>query len=140
MEWEQRLTEAGCRITESRRSVMHVLEEASAPLQPQAILEQGRLTHPGLGLVTVYRTLALLSELCLVRRVHGEDGCHGYVLATPGHRHHLICEHCGEAVEFPGDDGLQALVERVEACTGYQVHDHLLQFFGLCPECQDDLH
>ncbi len=31
---------------------------------------------------------------------------------------------------------LLSLIARVEARTGYEVWDHLLQLFGLCPECQ----
>jgi Fur family ferric uptake transcriptional regulator len=136
MTWKQRLADAGCRITAPRRVVMQVLQEAYAPLLPQEILEQGQRTHRKLGLVTVYRTLALLMEFDLVRRVHRADGCHGYVVASPGHRHHVICQRCGGAAEFPGEDDIHALVERVEMGTGYRVDDHLLQLFGLCPDCQ----
>ena len=136
MEWEQTLVDAGCRITAPRRAVMQTLQQAYAPILPQEILEQGRRIHHKLGLVTVYRTLALLAELNLVRRVHRENGCHGYVLASPGHRHSLIRQGCERAVEFPGEDDIHALIDRVEAETGYQVADHLLQLFGLCPECQ----
>jgi Fur family ferric uptake transcriptional regulator len=114
---------------------MKTLQQAFAPVLPQEILEQGRRIHHKLGLVTVYRTLALLAELNLVRRVHRENGCHGYVLASPGHRHTLICQGCERAVEFSGEDDIHALIDRVEAETGYQVADHLLQLFGLCPEC-----
>jgi Fur family ferric uptake transcriptional regulator len=115
---------------------MQTLQQAHAPVLPQEILEQGRRLHHKLGLVTVYRTLALLAELNLVRRIHRENGCHGYVLASPGHRHTLICQGCERAVEFPGEDDIHALIGRVEAETGYQVADHLLQLFGLCPQCQ----
>ena len=99
-------------------------------------MEQGQRVHRKLGLVTVYRTLALLAEFDLVRRVHREDGCHGYVLASPGHQHHVICQRCGSVAEFPGESDIQALIERVEAGTGYRVNDHLLQLSGLCPDCQ----
>jgi Fur family ferric uptake transcriptional regulator len=134
--WEQCLADAGCRITAPRRAVMQVLQKASVPLSPREILEQGKRVYRRLGLVTVYRTVNLLAELNLVRRVHREDGCHGYLLASPGHRHALICQCCGRAVEFPGEDDLHALIERVEAGTGYRVDDHLLQLLGLCPDCQ----
>ena len=134
--WEQCLADAGCRITAPRRAVMQVLQKASVPLSPREILEQGKRVCRKLGLVTVYRTVNLLAELNLVRRVHREDGCHGYLLASPGHRHALICQCCGRAVEFPGEDDLHALIERVEAGTGYRVDDHLLQLLGLCPDCQ----
>jgi Fur family ferric uptake transcriptional regulator len=136
-EWEQRLADVGCRITAPRRAVMQVLLQTEAPLSPQEIFEQGGVIHPKLGLVTVYRTLNLLVGLNMVRRVHREDGCHGYLPASPGHRHALICQECGRAVEFPGEDDLHALIERVEARTGYRVDDHLFQLFGLCPNCQE---
>jgi Fur family ferric uptake transcriptional regulator len=119
--------------------VMQVLQRASAPLSPQEVLEQGQHGHHKLGLVTVYRTLALLDEFDLVRRIHREDGCHGYVLASPGHQHHVICQRCGGATEFPGEGDIHALIERVEMGTGYQVNDHLLQLFGLCPNCQTEV-
>ncbi len=136
MEWEQRLAAAGCRITVSRRAVMQVLEQADSPLSPLEILERAQAVHRKLGLVTVYRMLNLLTELNLLRRVHHEDGCHGYLLASLGHHHALICQCCGRAVEFSGGDDLGTLVEQVEAKTGYRVDDHLLQLFGLCPACQ----
>jgi Fur family ferric uptake transcriptional regulator len=136
VDWEQRLADAGCRITASRRAVVRVLQGACAPLPPQEILVRGQQLHDGLGLVTVYRTLGLLAKYELVRRVHRKGGCHGYVLASPGHRHHLVCRRCGVVVEFPGEDTIHALIERVEAETGYRVDEHLLQLFGLCPDCQ----
>jgi Fe2+ or Zn2+ uptake regulation protein len=30
------------------------------------------------------------------------------------------------------------IVQRVERQTGYQVSDHLLELYGLCPTCQVD--
>ena len=135
--WEECLTAAGCRITTSRRAVAQVLLDTSAPLSPYEMLERGTLIHPKLGLVTVYRTLALLENLGLVRRIHRDDGCHAYLSSSPGHCHALICRSCGGAVEFPGGDDLKTLARRMEAATGFQVDDHLLQLVGLCPGCQD---
>lgn len=134
--WEQRLSEDGYRITASRRAVIEVLQHTEAPLSPQDILEHARATHPPLGLVTVYRMLNLLVDMKLVRRVHFEGGCHGYLPASPGHHHAVVCQACGRAVEFSGDSDLDTLVARVEAHTGFRIDDHLLQLFGVCPTCQ----
>lgn len=136
MTWEERLTGAGFRITVPRRAVMDVLQRAEAPLSPQDILERGEAIHPELGLTTVYRTVALLMDLDLVRRVHRSNGCRAYVAASPGHRHHVVCQRCGRTVEFPGAEDLAALIGRVERDTDYRVEGHLLQLFGLCPACQ----
>ncbi|MCD4738018.1 MAG: transcriptional repressor [Anaerolineae bacterium] len=134
--WEETLSQAGCRITEPRRAVMTVLAQAERSLVPQEIFALGIKLHATLSLVTVYRTLELFEELSLVRRVHQDDKCHGYLLTAAGHRHVLVCEGCGRAVEFPGQDDLVALIARVEECTGYQVEAHLLQLVGVCPHCQ----
>lgn len=138
MTWEQRLSQAGFRITEPRRAVMKVLQKAEAPLSPRDVLALGDEHHPRLGLTTVYRTIALLRDLDLVRRVHRSNGCQGYVAASSGHRHHVICTRCGRTVEFPGSKDVAALIAQVERNTDFQVDDHLLQLFGLCPECQQE--
>lgn len=136
MDWEGRLSSEGFRITAPRLVVMAVLCGASEPLAPNEIWEQGRRVHCTLGLVTVYRTLALLEKFCWVRRVHREDGCHGYLLSSTGHSHAIICGDCGRAAEFSGTDDLGDLIAEVEASTGYRVDSHLLQLSGLCAECR----
>jgi Fur family ferric uptake transcriptional regulator len=136
MNWENELAAQGFRITAARRAVMGVLLAAPAPLSPQEICQQGREACRRLGLVTVYRTLALLEDHGWVRRVHREDHCHAYVSCSPGHSHAMVCRECGRTTEFPGAEDLRTLIARVEATTGYRVDDHLLQLSGLCPECQ----
>jgi len=135
-DWEELLSQAGYRVTEPRRLVMRLLLESTVPLSPQALFETGRALQPGLGLVTVYRTLALFEALGLVHRVHLQEDCHGYLPISPGHRHFLICQHCGGAVEFSGSEDLEGLIATIEAQTGYRVAGHLLQLIGLCPACQ----
>jgi len=135
--FEQRLSGAGYRVTASRLAVMRVLQSADAPLPPREILKRGSVIHPALGIVTVYRAVKLLEELGLACRVHGDDGCHGYVATSPGHRHHLICQRCGRTVEFPGSEDLEGLIARVERSTDYEVRGHLLELFGLCPQCRE---
>ena len=56
-------------------------------------------------------------------------------LAATGHRHHLICRRCGEAVEFEGCD-LSLFLNHVSQQTGYAIEDHLLELVGLCATCQ----
>jgi Fur family transcriptional regulator, ferric uptake regulator len=136
MNLQQKLNQQGLRFTEPRRLVLGVLEESEVPLSPQIIHERILENQTDIGLATVYRTLNLLTEFKLVRRVHGADGCHGYVLASPGHHHTLVCKKCGKAVEFSGTRDLDALLKRIEQETGFQIKDHLLQLEGLCPECE----
>ena len=74
MAWEEKFAETGHRLTAARRAVMQVLLAETTPLSPQELHTRGRAIHPALGLVSVYRTLDLLEQLGLVRRVHLADG------------------------------------------------------------------
>ena len=130
------LVEAGYSNTRPRQVISEVIASATEGLTALQILTRGQRQHARLGLGTVYRTLDILMNLNLVRRVHRAGGCRGYLPASAGHHHVLICEGCGRAVEFPGGDDLSWLVEQVEAITGYKVDDHLLQLFGRCPGCE----
>jgi Fur family ferric uptake transcriptional regulator len=131
----QALREAGYRLTQPRRAVLQVLEESAVQLSPYEIHHRGQRAYPQLGLVTVYRTLELLDELGLVRRVHSEGSCHTYARAGED-KHYLVCRGCHRVVEFPCG-GLEALIEEVERRSSYAIDGHLLELTGLCPECQD---
>ncbi len=144
------LTAAGYSNTRARRAVLDALSSADGPLTPGELLDSARSRHEALGLVTVYRTLEILENLGLVRKLHLAEGCHSYVLSTVGaradngvdlhtaggHGHHIICEECHRAVEFAGCD-IEPVVAAVEAQTGYAVRSHWLEIFGLCPSCQE---
>ena len=139
MNLQDKLNRSGLRLTHPRQVVMSVLEAASIPLSPQSIYQRSLNAQEEIGLVSVYRTLDLLTELGLVRRVHGHDECQGYVLASPGHHHHVVCRQCEAAVEFTGMEDLSALVDRIQEQTGFTIDEHLLQFYGLCPACQEEV-
>jgi Fur family transcriptional regulator, ferric uptake regulator len=140
------LAQAGYSNTRSRRAVLMAICEAGGQASSAELLARGRAHHPPLGLVTVYRTLDLLLSLGLVRKLHLAEGCHTYALSLAGrqtetrgnephsHGHHIICQRCNRAVEFNGCD-LDAVVIAVEAQTGFRVHEHWLEMFGVCPTC-----
>ena len=136
-EWVEKLRLAGYKITRQRRVVLEVLAAVGMHLTPTEVYERARVNCPDLGLTTVYRTLDILSELGLVRRVHLKDGCHSFASAGQGHCHYLICEKCGDVVEFEGGN-LNSLINRVAQSTGFVVKEHWLELFGTCPTCQNE--
>jgi Fur family ferric uptake transcriptional regulator len=133
--WLARLQGSGYRLTSSRRAVVKALADAERSLTASDVFEIGRTGHKRLGLVSVYRTLERLEELGLVQRVHRPDGCHAYVSALDDHQHLLLCETCGRVEVFRGDN-LKDFSKRLEGESGFSIHSHWLQFFGLCKTCQ----
>jgi Fe2+ or Zn2+ uptake regulation protein len=138
-QWVNILQASGCRITTPRRVVIEVLATSEHALQPLEVYRLSREKYPSIGMVTVYRTIERLENLGLLQRLHHEDGCHTLVPAAVGHQHYLVCTSCGRSTLFQGDD-LDALFSRVESSTGYQVSEHWLQLFGVCPGCQENFH
>ena len=143
-EMAQALRQAGYRLTQPRLAVLQVLQENSGYLSPAEIYERGRALYPSLGLVTVYRTLEMLDELGLARRVHGRGNCHGYARADSASGvgaasatcgHYLVCRRCGQVTEFPCQ-GMGGNIEAVQRQSGFTIEEHLLEMVGLCPACQ----
>ena len=132
--WEQQLNTQGVRLTASRRIVMNIIVNSPKALTPLEIYDLARQQSTKLGLVTVYRTLEILERHNLIERIHQAGNCHTILPTAQGHQHVLICSRCGNAVHFEGED-LGLLFERVEEQSGYQIEDHWLQLFGICPTC-----
>jgi Fe2+ or Zn2+ uptake regulation protein len=131
-----RMRESGYRLTRPRRAVAQTLLEAQDWLRPEEVLTRARARCRSVGLVTVYRTLAVLERLGLARRIHMDAGCHGYAPAGLKHGHYLVCLGCRQVVEFPGREDLTPLIRQISRRTGFVVEDHLLELTGLCPDCR----
>jgi Fe2+ or Zn2+ uptake regulation protein len=133
--WLTQLQENSYRLTEARRAVVNVVQKSTRALTPMQVFDIARKKYAGLGLVSVYRTLEKLEELGLVQRVHQAHGCQAYISAGVGHQHLLLCQECGEATLFEGDN-LDGLIKSIARSTGYQIKEHWLQLFGLCENCK----
>ena len=133
--WFDALLANGYRLTGSRRTVVEIVASSRRALTPLEVYEDARHRHPGLGLVTVYRTLEKLEELHLIQRVHQPGGCQAFIAAFTGHQHLILCSQCGKVQFFDGDS-LEGLFHAIGQETGYQVRDHWLQLFGLCAGCR----
>jgi Fur family transcriptional regulator, ferric uptake regulator len=134
-QWIDNLSESGYRVTAPRRAIIEIMAGSPRALGPLEIYDQGRKDYPGLGLVTVYRTLEKLEELGLIERVHHPQGCHMYLRAADGHEHLVLCTVCGRAEYFSGDD-ISRLMNAVAEKTGFEIREHWLQLFGLCSDCK----
>lgn len=134
-DWLAQLQTNGYRLTGPRKAVVGIIAASRRALNAAQIFEMARKRYPALGLVTVYRTLEKLEALHLVERVHQPHDCHAYLPAASGHQHLLLCQKCGQAEYFSGDD-LEALIKSIARKTGYVIHEHWLQLVGLCAACQ----
>jgi Fur family ferric uptake transcriptional regulator len=137
--WLTQLNENGYRLTRARRAVIQAVASSARAVTPLQVYDAARKTDRRIGLVSVYRTLEKLEELGLVQRVHQPAGCQAFIAAGEGHQHLLLCERCGRVTFFEGDD-LDPLIGSISRKSGYQIHRHWLQLFGLCRDCRQQTH
>ena len=123
------------RQTSQRRAILRALDEAPGPLTPQEVLERATLHHPQLGLATVYRNLASLTEHGDVTAVHLPNDTTRYEPGGRGHHHHFRCERCGRVFELNATCPV-AMLQGVTLPGGFEVRDHALTLYGLCPDCR----
>jgi Fur family ferric uptake transcriptional regulator len=129
------MREHGHKLTPQRRLVLRVMTSSRDHLTPKDIYEKSRLADPSIGRVTIYRTLELLSNLGLVCRIHGEDGCRSYMMRRPvEHHHHLVCSSCGNVFDFT-HCSLADMERKLSEEKGFHIKGHLLEFYGLCRDC-----
>jgi Fe2+ or Zn2+ uptake regulation protein len=135
--WLTQLQANGYRITTPRKAVVEIIAHSPRVLSPADVYKQARKHCHGLGLVTVYRTLEKLEELGLIQRVHQPGGCHSFIASARGHQHLLICQQCGLAEYFSGDN-LDPLMKTIGRDSGFSIKEHWLQLFGLCTDCKSN--
>ena len=131
-----RLRQAGYKLTTPRQAVIQVLEQQGGHLSPAEVLALSQQLYPGISRATVYRTLDLLTDLGLIRPIFIGDTSQRYVTAEGGH-HHLVCTDCGTAFEFEKCQADQ-MVASLSARFQFEIHSHLLEFYGLCEACKWD--
>jgi len=130
------LRQRGFKLTPQRRAVISAIASNHDHLTPAEIHERVRREHPGIGLVTVYRTLDILAGLGLICEVHSGGNCRSYLMRRPSeHHHHLICSGCGTVSDFTDCD-LSELQSRLAQKTGFEIEGHLLEFSGRCRNCR----
>ena len=133
---ETALRQHGCKITPQRRMVIKAIIDTHEHLTPAAIHERIYRDNPGIGLVTIYRTLEILAELGLICEMHAGGSCRSYLVRRPSeHHHHLICSDCGTVIDFIDCD-LDELERRLARETSFKINGHLLEFVGQCRNCR----
>jgi len=129
------LHSSGRRVTRQRQLVLQVLQENPGHLEVEAVHSLARQSDPKISLATVYRTLAVLKEMGLVKD-HALGESHAHFEAAPETPHyHFTCLKCGQVVEFDAPQ-VKQVVHTLSRREGLQVTDVHLFLSGCCAKCR----
>ena len=132
-----RLRAAAQRYTANRRALVEALWDAGHPLTIHELLAVRRDVPQS----SAYRTLAILEQVGVVRRVVTNEEFTRFELdeELTEHHHHLICSNCGkvEDVRIPPDleTTMDRAVDRLAKRSGFAKVRHRLDLIGTCRAC-----
>ena len=141
----RKIIRAHCeRWTNPREEIFDLLMKSQQHLSAKEVYG---LLHPSnsvIGIATIYRTLDLLENAGLLRKIRCWDGQVRYEYRRgdqSDHHHHLICTDCGKILNYRDFEKEELdLVRKTEEILAskyrFLARDHNIEFLGLCEDCQ----
>ena len=123
------------RNTWQKNAVKHALSEATGFVSAQQLHQVLRNHGSTIGLATVYRSLADLTNTGEADSLQSAEGEILYRACGIEHHHHLICRNCGQTVEIEAER-VEAWADEVATQHGFSKPSHTIDIFGVCGLCQ----
>ena len=124
------------KITPQRLAILTVLSESKDHPSVDSVFERVKKNFPTTSLATVYKNISILKALNQVLELGFGDGRNRYDGRAPYPHSHLICTQCRKVMD-PDLSGIHHMTNELAEKTGYKIVDLRLDFYGLCPDCQE---
>ena len=131
-----KLRESEYRLTPQRMELIRLIAASEGHPSASRLYEQIKIQFPTMSLATVYKTLDMLKALGEVLEIGLRDDSH-YDGSKPYPHPHLICTECQKIMDGELDTAVNNIVQEVEKNFGFQIVKHQLDFYGICPDCQN---
>lgn len=128
------LRKRGYRITPQRQAILSEVLRTQGHITPQDLTRRVQRRLPAVNASTVYRTLATLEDVGLLRHAHLERGAEYHRTEDSGHVH-LTCSRCGaeDDLSMREAESLRRLIGRHRGFLPDLTH---FAISGLCARCQ----
>lgn len=129
------LHDRGLKYTPERRVLIEEIFSTHEHLEAEQLLISIRQSGKRVAKATIYRTLPLLVDCGIIKRVEFGDKMARYehVLGHAPHDH-MVCRTCGKIIEFDSSE-VAGLRDTIAARYGFQTSGHRFQIAGLCSDC-----
>jgi Fur family peroxide stress response transcriptional regulator len=125
------------RRSKQREAILSFLRKTSSHPTAYHVYEAVRKEIPNISLGTVYRNLKLLSDEAEIMELDLAGSLSRFDGDTRSH-YHFRCQRCGRVFDVDEPVDMERN-ERVAKKTGFRVSHHILEFRGLCRDCQNSM-
>jgi len=123
-------------LTPQRRLLLSIMREAGRHLDAKEVYRRASERDPNISLATVYRNLRVFEKQGLINERHlGQARCY-YEMKRLGEHQHLVCEACGQVIEFESPL-IRKLVAEVQRKNNFSVTKVELYLEGHCHKCKE---
>ncbi len=133
---EARCVEKGMRMTEQRRTIARVLNNADDHPDVEELYRRCVKLDNRISISTVYRTVKLFEDAGIIERHDFREGRARFEQIPESHHDHLINLRTGEVLEFQSEE-IEKLQAEVARRLGYRLVDHRLELYAV-PLKDDD--
>jgi Fur family peroxide stress response transcriptional regulator len=132
--FEELCRRAGVPVTVQRRVILETVLDRDDHATADQVYESVKGRLPGVSRTTVYRTLDMLVEMGVIRRLHHPGPASRFDGKVHRH-HHLVCQKCNKVIDLESAaiDKLPLPDVRAE---DFQIDDFSVHFAGVCGECR----
>jgi len=128
--------EKGLRFTRQRRVILDTFLRSKEHLSAGQLYHLMRKKKIKVGYSTIYRTLGLLVDSQIARKIElGDREAFFEHKLSCAHHDHLVCVKCGKSIEFMSPT-IERLQQRIAKRRKFLPQRHSLVIYGLCERCR----
>jgi Fur family ferric uptake transcriptional regulator len=124
------------KLTKERKAVLQEIFLHKGHLEAEELSYKLRKKRKRASRATIYRTLELLVDSGIVRKVDlGHGHSHYEHVLGNAHHEHMVCLKCGKVIEF-SDKKIERSLKKLCEKSGFEHTSHHFQVFGYCKDCR----
>ncbi|MDO5423190.1 MAG: transcriptional repressor [Eubacteriales bacterium] len=125
---------AALKYSKQRESIKQFLRSRTDHPTADTVYMNIRETFPNISLGTVYRNLALLTELGEIVKITTDGGADRFDGKVTPH-HHFICTRCHSVSDLSYMENIDYVLDAAQKAAPGEVQSYVANFYGICTEC-----
>ncbi|MDO5387659.1 MAG: Fur family transcriptional regulator [Clostridia bacterium] len=125
------------KVTPQRLAIYTYLMNTGSHPTVETIYNDLKDEFPTMSLATVYKTVASLRDVNLVREFNVSEDSNRYDADTSRHAH-VICKKCHNVYDYYGDVDIDKNISELQELSNFKIDSFDVNFYGICKNCQGE--
>lgn len=123
------------KVTPQRLAIYSYLVDNCNHPTVETIYNDLKNMFPTMSLATVYKTVASLRDVKLIKEFNVGEDSNRYDAKIETHSH-VICKKCNSVSDYFGNIDMQESINDLENLSGFDIDAYDINFYGVCDKCK----